>query len=185
MEIIFPGLPAGVQSEVRMAQYLGILIGVLMEDGKYLYLVFLFGIIHILTVVCIYLWFTEIPTGLELIGKGVEQRIASASSSTRNMYAMRGFDMKRIVLPALLRLAVGYTFLCCLFLVVVQEQTVLDIFFDGKASCLSFALFDCRFHPYVTNISYSTRLFLSLVLALEFIENIDDVIFAISKVSRS
>ena len=37
MEIIFsfPGLPAGVQSEVRMAQYLGILIGVLMEDGKY------------------------------------------------------------------------------------------------------------------------------------------------------
>ena len=33
--ILCPGLPAGVQSEVRMAQYLGILIGVLMEDGKY------------------------------------------------------------------------------------------------------------------------------------------------------
>ena len=77
---------------------------------------------------------------IELIGKGVEQRVASASCSTRHMYAMRGFDMKRIVLPALLRLAVGYTFLCCLFLVVVQEQTVLDIFFDGKVRV---SLCDC------------------------------------------
>ena len=59
--------------------------------------------------------------------------------------------MKRVVLPALLRLAVGYTFLCCLFLVVVQEQTVLDIFFDGKVfvctiwNCAlpSFSIFDC------------------------------------------
>ena len=119
----FLGLPAGVPEEVRLAQYFGIFIGVLMED--------------------------EIPTGLELIGKGVEQRMVSASKSTRHLYAEEGIDMKRIVLPALLRLLIGYTFLFALFLVVVQESTVLDIFFD--------------------------------VLALEFVESIDDVIFAISK----
>lgn len=119
----FLGLPAGVPEEVRLAQYFGIFIGVLMED--------------------------EIPTGLELIGKGVEQRMVSASRSTRHLYAEEGIDMKRIVLPALLRLLIGYTFLFALFLVVVQESTVLDIFFD--------------------------------VLALEFVESIDDVIFSISK----
>lgn len=123
----FLGLPAGVPEEVRLAQYFGIFIGVLMED--------------------------EIPTGLELIGKGVEQRMVSASKSTRHLYAEEGIDMKRIVLPALLRLLIGYTFLFALFLVVVQESTVLDIFFD--------------------------------VLALEFVESIDDVIFAISKRGES
>jgi hypothetical protein len=57
--------------------------------------------------------------------------------------------MKRIVFSSLLRLAVGYLFLVCLFLVVVQESSVLGIFFD--------------------------------VLALEFVENIDDVLFALFK----
>ena len=115
----FLGLPAGVPEEVRLAQYFGIFIGVLMED--------------------------EIPTGLELIGKSVEQR--------RHLYADEGIERKKIVLSALLRLVIGYTFLFALFLVVVQESTVLDIFFD--------------------------------VLALEFVENIDDVIFAISKRGES
>lgn len=63
----------------------------------------------------------EIPTGLDLIGKSVEQNASTTG---------RRFSMRRIILPALLRLAVGYTFLFALFLVVVQEQTVLDIFFD-------------------------------------------------------
>ncbi|KAL7531293.1 hypothetical protein ACHAXR_003958, partial [Thalassiosira sp. AJA248-18] len=107
------GLPAGVVTEVRIAQYLGVIIGVLMEE--------------------------EIPQGLELIGKGAEQQI---SGGTR-------YSMTRIALPSLLRMAIGYTFLSCLFLTVVQESTVLDIFFD--------------------------------VLALQFVENIDDVIFALSK----
>ena len=69
---------------------------------------------------------------MELVGKGAEQEISGGDR----------FKMRRIVLPALLRLMVGYTFICCLFLVVVQESTVLDIFFD--------------------------------VLALQFVENIDD-----------
>lgn len=55
--------------------------------------------------------------------------------------------MPRIVFSSLLRLSVGYLFLICLFLVVIQESTVLGIFFD--------------------------------VLALEFVENIDDVAFAL------
>ncbi len=81
----------------------------------------------------------EIPLGLEILGKGVEQEL---SGSTK-------FSMKRILLSSFLRLAVGYLFLSCLFLVVVQESTVLGIFFD--------------------------------VLALEFVENIDDVLFALFK----
>ena len=60
-----------------------------------------------------------------------------------------GLSMRRIVLPATLRIIVGYVFLACLFLVVVQEDDVLDIFFD--------------------------------ILALEFVENIDDVVFSLSK----
>jgi len=84
----------------------------------------------------------EIPQALELIGKGAEQKIAAISDA-------RFFSMRRVVLPSLLRMVVGYTFLCCLFLTVVQENTVLDIFFD--------------------------------VLALEFVESIDDIIFGLSK----
>lgn len=96
---------------------LGILIGVLMEE--------------------------EIPTGLELIGKGAEQRASSG------IVEGRWFSMKRILLCAILRMGVGYMFILCLFLVVVQESTVLDVFFD--------------------------------VLALEFVENIDNVLFGLSK----
>lgn len=85
------------------------------------------------------LW-AEIPQGLELIGKGVEQDMTSRS---------RRFSMRRIVMASLLRIVIGYMFLICLFLVVVQEATVLDIFFD--------------------------------VLALQFVENIDDVIYELCK----
>lgn len=52
-------------------------------------------------------------------------------------------------MASLLRIVIGYMFLICLFLVVVQEATVLDIFFD--------------------------------VLALQFVENIDDVIYELCK----
>ena len=55
----------------------------------------------------------------------------------------------RIFVSCMLRLAVGYLFLACLFLAVIQSEEVLDIFFD--------------------------------VLALEFVENIDDVIYALAK----
>ena len=56
--------------------------------------------------------------------------------------------MTRIVLPAILRLVIGYMYLLCLVLVVMQETSVLGIFFD--------------------------------VLALEFVENLDDIVFNIS-----
>lgn len=119
--------------------------GVLMEDGECIIralTVFLIFIVCSLVSMCIYLDYAklqEIPTGLEIIGKGAEQEMSGGTK----------FSMKRIVFSSLLRLAVGYLFLLCLFLVVVQESSVLGIFFD--------------------------------VLALEFVENIDDVLFALFK----
>ena len=91
------GVPPGNRKEVRMSQFLGLIIGVLLEE--------------------------EIPQGLELIGKGAEQTISGS----------RYFSWTRIILPSLLRMGIGYTFLCCLFLTVVQESSVLDIFFDVLA----------------------------------------------------
>ena len=62
-------------------------------------------------------------------------------------------SMRRILLPSLLRLSIGYLFLLTLFVVVVQSSSVLNMFFD--------------------------------VLALEFVENIDDVIFGLAKRGES
>jgi hypothetical protein len=108
------GLPPNVQIEVRVAQYLMLLIGVLMEH--------------------------EIPDGLEMIGKGMEQLL----SDDHHVLSMR-----KILLSSLLRLCMGYMFLLTLFVAVVQSDNVLDLFFN--------------------------------VLALEFVENIDTVIFALSR----
>ncbi|KAL7469751.1 hypothetical protein ACHAXS_010855 [Conticribra weissflogii] len=108
------GLPAGVNPEVRMAQFLGVVIGVLMEE--------------------------EIPLGLEIIAHGL---VAQKTTSGEK------YSFNRIVMSSLLRLGIGYLFLLTLFLTVIQESDVLDIFFD--------------------------------VLALEFVETIDDVIYGLSK----
>jgi hypothetical protein len=108
------GLPPNVQIEVRVAQYLMLLIGVLMEH--------------------------EIPDGLEMIGKGMEQLLLGDHHV---------LSMRKILLSSLLRLCMGYMFLLTLFVAVVQSDNVLDLFFN--------------------------------VLALEFVENIDTVIFALSK----
>jgi hypothetical protein len=108
------GLPPNVQIEVRVAQYLMLLIGVLMEH--------------------------EIPDGLEMIGKGMEQLLSGDHHV---------LNMRKILLSSLLRLCMGYMFLLTLFVAVVQSDNVLDLFFN--------------------------------VLALEFVENIDTVIFALSR----
>ena len=71
-------------------------------------------------------------------------------SGTGQLLSVRPkYTMSRIVFSSLLRLSVGYMFLVCLFLVIVQAESVIQIFFD--------------------------------VLALEFVERIDDVIYALSK----
>ena len=62
----------------------------------------------------------EIPTALELIGKGYEQEVTGGTN----------VRMRKIVFSCLLRFALGYLFLLSLFLVVIQESTVLGIFFD-------------------------------------------------------
>lgn len=107
------GLPPNVQVEVRVAQYLMLLVGVLMEH--------------------------EIPDGLEMIGKGMEQILSGDHV----------LSMRKILLSSLLRLCMGYMFLLTLFVAVAQSDHVLDLFFN--------------------------------VLALEFVENIDTVIFALSR----
>jgi len=81
----------------------------------------------------------EVPLGLELIGKCVEQHMSGGHD----------FNTSKIVCSCIFRVAVGYMFLACLFLTVIQADDVLEIFFD--------------------------------VLALQFVENIDDVVFALCK----
>lgn len=93
--------------------FTGVMIGVLMEE--------------------------EVPLGLEIIGKCVEQ----------NMMGRRPFKMRKVIFSSILRMVVGYLFLTCLFLTVIQENDVLNIFFD--------------------------------VLALEFVEKLDDILHSLLK----
>jgi len=81
----------------------------------------------------------ELPLGLELIGKCVEQHMSGGDK----------FSKGKIVFSSILRISVGYLFFSCLFFTVIQASEVLQIFFD--------------------------------VLALQFVENIDDVVFALCK----
>jgi hypothetical protein len=102
-----------VRSTVRVTQFLGLIIGVLMDD--------------------------EIPTGLELIGKALEQDTSRGDH----------FSNFRIISSSILRISIGAMFLTSLFFIVIQEDTVIGVFFD--------------------------------VLALEFVESIDDVIFELCR----
>ena len=81
----------------------------------------------------------EIPLGLEIMGKEIEQY----------QLGRRPFNRGRVVASCVLRLVIGYMFLFSLWLVVVQESTVLDIFMD--------------------------------MLALEFVEGVDDIIYELCK----
>jgi hypothetical protein len=82
---------------------------------------------------------TEIPQALELIGMGFEQK---ASNKDR-------ISFKRIFFSSLMRLMIGYTFLCSVFVVVVQVTDVLSMFMN--------------------------------ILALSFIESIDDIVYELAK----
>ena len=66
-----------------MTQFVGVIIGVLMDD--------------------------EIPTGLELIGKALEQKKDGNN---------KVFSMCRVCFSSLLRISIGAMFLTCLFFVV-------------------------------------------------------------------
>lgn len=90
------GVPAGIRTSVQVAQYLGVIIGILMEQ--------------------------EIPQGLVIIGKGAEQERHG------------GIRWGRILMPSLLRMTIGYLFVCCLFLTVVQE--------GGLCLCMAFVKFE-------------------------------------------
>ena len=57
---------------------------------------------------------------LEIIGKGIKQHESGEAV----------YKMGHILLSSILRLAVGYLFLATLFITVIQEDNVLDIFFD-------------------------------------------------------
>lgn len=108
------GIPAGVGDTVRAAQFLGLLVGILLEG--------------------------EIPQGLQLIANG-----AGHTLLLNGHVAVQ----KKVIITSVLRLIVGYLFLSSLFLNVVQNDNVIEIFYD--------------------------------VLALEFVEHIDDAAFALAK----
>jgi hypothetical protein len=108
------GLPPEVSTVVHVARFVAILIAVLNEQ--------------------------EIPTSLEIIGKGMEQ-VPSAAGGL--------LSMPRILFSSILRILVGILFFITMFCCVIQSTSVLEIFFN--------------------------------VLALEFVENIDDAIFALSR----
>lgn len=105
------GLGPDVSREVDVTRYIAIVVAVLNES--------------------------EIPTALEIIGKGIQQ-------SGNNM-----IRMKRIVLSSCMRLLLGYVFLMTVFVSVVQSTDVLQMFMN--------------------------------LLALQFVEDIDDVMFALAK----
>lgn len=86
-------MPPGVQMPLRVVQYIGAIVGIWMES--------------------------EIPNGLEIIGKGAEQ--------LRNANRMRWW---RILLPSMIRLVIGYLFIICLFLSMVQSRDVLSVFWN-------------------------------------------------------
>ena len=81
----------------------------------------------------------EIPDGLEILGKEIEQY----------HLGRRPFNRGRVVASCVLRLVIGYMFLFALWLIAVQESVVLDLFQD--------------------------------MIALDFVEKVDDVIFALCK----
>lgn len=105
------GLGPDVSREVDVTRYIAILVGVLNES--------------------------EIPTALEIIGKGIQQ-------SGNNM-----ISMKRIVLSSCMRLLLGFVFLMTLFVSVIQSTDVLQMFMN--------------------------------LLALQFVEDIANVIFELAK----
>lgn len=109
------GISPEVSPVVHVARYVAILIAVLNEQ--------------------------EIPTALELIGKGVEQILPSSTGEV--------ISMGRILFSSILRMFLGMCFFVTMFVCVIQSRSVLEIFFN--------------------------------VLALEFVENIDDAIFALSR----
>ena len=45
----------------------------------------------------------------------------------------RPFKIQKVIFSSILRMVVGYLFLTCLFLTVIQENDVLNIFFDVLA----------------------------------------------------
>ena len=108
------GIAPQVSPVVHVARYVAILIAVLNEQ--------------------------EIPTALEIIGKGMEQVSSTASE---------GISMGRIMFSSSLRMLIGMFFFSTMFCCVIQSTSVLGIFFN--------------------------------VLALAFVENIDDAIFALSR----
>jgi len=108
------GIAPQVSPVVHVARYVAILIAVLNEQ--------------------------EIPTALEIIGKGMEQVSSTASE---------GISMGRIMFSSSLRMLIGMFFFATMFCCVIQSTSVLGIFFN--------------------------------VLALAFVENIDDAIFALSR----
>ncbi|KAL7544693.1 hypothetical protein ACHAWF_008059, partial [Thalassiosira exigua] len=88
-------VPAGVGTDVRCAQYCGILVGLLMEE--------------------------EIPQGLNLL-RFVSKELFQES------YPNHSYT--RFVLASVFRIVLGYLFLANLYIIIVQADNVIAVFFD-------------------------------------------------------
>jgi hypothetical protein len=146
------GFPEGSPAVVHIAQFTGLIVGLLRED--------------------------EIPEGLTLMALGVrirgdegvtksfldQRKPRRVSELIRDVtrgrmsfmtnelsFAINGERLKnrRIIIVSLLRICVGYLFLLTLFINVAQNDDVIQIFYD--------------------------------LLALEFVENIDNMAYALGK----
>ena len=84
----------------------------------------------------------EIPQGLQSIANAAGHRLFLNGQQQKEV-------RMRVLISSIFRLAVGYLFLSALFMQIVQNKDVIEIFYD--------------------------------VLALEFVENIDDTTFALCK----
>eukprot|EP00566_Odontella_aurita_P008738 CAMPEP_0113568750 /NCGR_PEP_ID=MMETSP0015_2-20120614/24025_1 /TAXON_ID=2838 /ORGANISM="Odontella" /LENGTH=860 /DNA_ID=CAMNT_0000471331 /DNA_START=122 /DNA_END=2705 /DNA_ORIENTATION=+ /assembly_acc=CAM_ASM_000160 len=89
-------IPPGVPNSVRVAQYIALFLGVLLEE--------------------------EIPEAIEVLTKVCWKRNATTSSFRY-----------RVILSVSCRIVIGYVFLIVLFIIVVQADQVLDIFFNMLA----------------------------------------------------
>ena len=91
-------VPENVEISVRIAQYMAILIALLMEE--------------------------EIPTALHLLKRISKQHLQSK---------FPGLSYWRFVASSLLRFSLGYLFLVNVFVILIQANNVLEIFYDVLA----------------------------------------------------
>ena len=136
-------IPYNVPISVRIAQYLSIVIALLMEEGKFCLVFFVHKMCSFLCVICIlclclstvfiHTFFidvtiysslcihTELPTGLYLLRRISRPYLASKFPEIK---------YSSFVCSCILRITMGYLFLINVVVILAQASGVVDIFYD-------------------------------------------------------